>query len=165
MADVKMLYFFRHLSETAAVTLAVLLVLSFFFQNFWCRYLCPYGALMGLAAIFSPAKIRRNEKRCIDCGGCAGACPSLLKVDKLPCIHSAECTGCLECLAACPADGALQMSLSRKHPISPWIMAAGLAILFTGIIGYAQWKGAWSSDIPDSAYEQLIPKLNELTHP
>jgi polyferredoxin len=165
ITDVKMLHFFLHLSQTAAITLAALLVLSIFFQNFWRRYLCPYGALLGLAAIFSQAKIRRDVNRCIDCSGCTRACPALLKVDELVYVRSAECTGCLECVAACPAEGALQMSISKNHSISPWLMAAGLAIIFVGIIGYAKWKGAWSSDIPNSVYEQLIPKLNELTHP
>jgi polyferredoxin len=164
VADVKMLHFFEHLTEAAAITLGALLVLSIFIQNFWCRYLCPYGALMGLAAIFSPIKIRRAEERCIDCAKCAKACPALLKVDKLVCIQSAECTGCLECIAVCPAEGALRVGF-RKHSISPWAMAAGLAILFFGIIGFAKWHRSWKSDIPDTVYEQLIPQLDNLTHP
>jgi polyferredoxin len=164
-ADVKMLYFFRHLSATAAITLEALLALSIFFQNFWCRYLCPYGALLGLAAVFSPAKIRRNEQRCIDCGGCTKACPALLKVDELASIRSAECTGCLECVAACPAEGALQMSFSQKRPLSRMSMAVGIAIICFGIVGYAKWKGSWSSDIPDSVYNQLVPQIDQLTHP
>ena len=165
VADVKMLYFFWHLSNVAAITLLALSLLSIFFQNFWCRYLCPYGALMGLAAIFSPAKIRRDGNSCINCTQCTRACPALLKVDELHSIRSAECTGCLECVAACPAEGALQLSLPRKHQISPWLVATGLAILFFGVIGFARMKGAWNSDIPDSTYEQLIPVLDTLTHP
>jgi polyferredoxin len=165
VADVKMLYFFRHLSKVAAITLLALSVLSIFFQNFWCRYLCPYGALMGLASIFSPAKIRRDSNSCIDCAKCARACPALLKVDELDRIRSAECTGCLECVAACPAEAALQLSFPRKHPISPWLVAAGLAILCVGVIGFARLKGAWNSDIVDSTYERLIPVLDTLTHP
>ncbi len=164
VADVKMLHFFQHLTATAALALAVLLVFSIFLKNFWCRYLCPYGALLGLAAIFSPTKIRRDKERCIVCAKCAKACPALLKVDKLVCIQSAECTGCLECVAVCPAEGALQVAFG-KHSISHWAMAAGLAILFFGIVGFAIWQRFWKSDIPDAAYEQLIPQLDNLTHP
>src|ERR1035437_8790231 len=40
-------------------------------QNFWCRYLCPYGALMGLVSLASPLRIRRETSLCIDCGKCA----------------------------------------------------------------------------------------------
>ncbi len=44
IADVRMLNFFRYLGATAAVVLGALAVASLFVQNFWCRYLCPYGA-------------------------------------------------------------------------------------------------------------------------
>ena len=76
IADVKMLNFFRHLGQTGAIVLAVLTLLSLVVQNFWCRYLCPYGALVGLAALFSPTRIRREPEPCIDCGKCAKACPA-----------------------------------------------------------------------------------------
>jgi polyferredoxin len=165
VADVKMLHFFLHLSQTVAITLLALSVLSILFQNFWCRYLCPYGALMGLAAIFSPAKIRRDSNACIDCGKCVKACPALLKVDELDQIRSAECTGCLECISACPAEGALQLSFPKKCRIPPWLVAAGLAVLFIGVIGFARLRGAWYSDIPASVYQRLIPVLDTLTHP
>jgi polyferredoxin len=98
IADVRMLNFFRYLGETAAIVLAVLVVASVLVQNFWCRYLCPYGALFGMASLLSPLRIRRSESACIDCAKCAKACPSALPVDKLISIKSAECTGCLEWL-------------------------------------------------------------------
>src|SRR6202008_717384 len=109
VADVKMLNFFRFIGETGLIVLGILVVLSVLVQNFWCRYLCPYGALLGLASVFSPLWIRRNAATCIDCAKCAKACPSALAVDTLVKITSAECTGCLECVAACPAEGALRI--------------------------------------------------------
>ena len=63
VSDVKMLNFFRFMSVAGAIVLALLVVLSVFVQNFWCRYLCPYGALMGLAALASPLHIRREIGR------------------------------------------------------------------------------------------------------
>lgn len=165
VADVKMLHFFQHLSRTGTITLSALVVLSFLVQNFWCRYLCPYGALMGMASLFSPARIRRDKERCIDCAKCTRACPALLQVDKLACIRSAECTACLECVAVCPAEGALNLSLLQKHRVAPWMIAAGIAVLFFGIIGAAKWRETWKSPIPDAVYQQLIPQLDQLSHP
>ena len=75
VADVKMLNFFRHIGTTGAAVIAVLLVGSVFVKNLWCRYLCPYGALVGLVSLFSPARIRREADVCIDCAKCAKACP------------------------------------------------------------------------------------------
>jgi polyferredoxin len=165
VADVKMLNFFRYLGTTAAITLAALALLSIFYQNFWCRYLCPYGALMGFASLYSPTKIRRSEGDCIDCAKCARACPALLPVDKLVNIRSAECTACLECVAVCPAKGALEFSLPAKRRIPAWGLAAGIAILFLGIVGYAKWRGAWESRIPDAVYQQYVPIASQFQHP
>lgn len=164
VADVKMLNFFRFLSTTAAVTIAVLVVASVFIKNFWCRYLCPYGALMGLASLLSPARIRRVEEACIDCAKCAKACPSLLPVDKLVQIRSAECLGCMECVAVCPAEGALDMTVAKRR-LSAWAMAAGVALVFFGVVGYAQWMGYWHTNIPSGVYQDLIPRANEFSHP
>ena len=116
IADVKMLNFFRNLGVTAAVVLGFLFIASVFVQNFWCRYLCPYGALMGLASLLSPTRIRRDPELCIDCAKCAKACPSHLPVDTLIQIRSAECLGCLECVAVCPADKALDLAVLGMNP-------------------------------------------------
>ena len=48
IADLKMLGFFRHPTALATGVLGALAVLSLVTRNFWCRYLCPYGALLGL---------------------------------------------------------------------------------------------------------------------
>jgi polyferredoxin len=175
IADVKMLNFFRHLGETGAIVLGALVVASLVIQNFWCRYLCPYGALLGITALFSPARIRRNPETCIDCEKCAKACPSALPVDKLITIKSAECTGCLECVAICPAKDALSLALPRipglpalapRPPRIPaWAMAAGIAVLFFGIVGFAKTSGYWDSHVPAATYRQLVPHADQARHP
>ncbi|PYT76725.1 MAG: hypothetical protein DMG40_25585 [Acidobacteria bacterium] len=88
-------------------------------------------------------------------------------------LASPECTGCLECVAICPAEGALQLALpkiskpSSKSPrrIPSWAMAAGVAILFFGIVGYAKASGIWDSRIPAAVYRQLVPHANAARHP
>ncbi len=116
VADVKMLNFFRYIgARRNRRDLATLVVLSVFIQNFWCRFLCPYGALMGIVSALSPVKIRRDAQACIDCGKCNKACPSHLPVDSLIQIRSVECTGCMECVAVCPAQNALQLSLPPRR--------------------------------------------------
>ncbi|HUI57616.1 MAG TPA: 4Fe-4S binding protein [Bryobacteraceae bacterium] len=163
--DVKMLNFFRFLGVTGSIVMALLAIASLFIQNFWCRYLCPYGALMGVASLASPLRIRRDPSLCIDCAKCAKACPAVLPVDRLIAIRSAECTGCLECVAECPAAGALFLSAPRRKRVPAWAMAAGIAALFLGIYGYARLTGHWYTSLPDSSYFYLIPHANEFTHP
>ena len=169
IADVKMLNFFRFLGTVSAITLAVLVLLSVFIQNFWCRYLCPYGALLGLVALASPLRIRRLPDLCIDCAKCARACPSSLPVDTLITVKSAECTGCLECVAVCPAEGALNLAANlpatRPRRVPAWTVAAGVAVLFLGIAGYARWMGYWHTDFPSQVFFDLVPRAAEFAHP
>ena len=169
IADVKMLNFFRHIGDTGLIVLGVFILASVFIQNFWCRFLCPYGALLGLTSWLSPARIRRNERTCIDCAKCAKACPSALPVDKLVQIRSVECTGCLECVAVCPAQDALAMSLPKmlgaRRSLPAWAMAAGIALLFLGVAGFAKATGHWESPIPNVVYERLVPNADQAAHP
>lgn len=172
IADVKMLNFFRHIGETGLIVLGVLVLASVVVPNFWCRFLCPYGALLGLTSRLSPLRIRRNTETCVDCAKCARACPAALPVDKLEQIHSVECTGCLECVAVCPAQDALAISLPRmivaqpkKAALPAWAMAAGIAVLFLGIVGFAKATNHWQSPIPLSVYGRLVPNADQAAHP
>jgi ferredoxin len=125
---------------------------------------------LGIAGFFSPLRIRRNSSACIDCSKCSRACPSSLPVAKLVSIKSAECTGCLECLAVCPAQGALRLGypeVPKTHgrQMPAWAMAAGIAALFFGIVGYAKTAGYWKTEMPRSVYMQLVPHADEASHP
>jgi polyferredoxin len=172
IADVKMLNFFRFLGETGAIVIGLLVVASLFLPNFWCRYLCPYGALLGITSLFSPLRVRRNPPACIDCEKCARACPALLPVDRLLTVKSAECTGCMLCVAVCPAENALSMewpvrmaSKRDRARMPAWAMAAAVAALFLGITGFAKATGHWNSPVPDAVYRQLVPHANQAQHP
>jgi polyferredoxin len=168
VADVKMLDFFRHMGRATAITLSVLLLLSVAVKNVWCRFLCPYGAMLGLVALASPTRIRRDPDLCIDCAKCANACPAGLPVDTALSVRSAECTACMTCVAVCPAAGALELTCgtARHHArLSPWTVAAFVAVLFLGIVGYAQWRGYWDTDLPDETYFELVPNAASFAHP
>ena len=163
LADVKMLDFFRYLSLTSAFVLAFLALASVFVQNFWCRYLCPYGALTGLAALASPVRVQRNPVSCIDCGKCTRACPSQLPVDRLIQIRSAECTACLECVASCPAEAALVLRAPGRTVKPEWV-AAALCLIFIGTVAAAQWSGNWAGEIPRQVYQQWVPAARDFSH-
>jgi len=176
VADVKMLNFFRNIGLTAAVVIGLLILLSTLIQNFWCRYLCPYGAIMGLASLLSPVKIRRDQQACIDCGKCAKACPAQIPVDKLVQIRSVECTACMECVAACSTQDALQFALPprradtpadrwRRRALTPLAVCGVLAYIFLAVVLFARTTNHWQTNLPQSVYIQLIPRANQLTHP
>lgn len=52
-----------------------------------------------------------------------------------------------------------------KKRVPAWAVAAGLAVLFLGICGWARWTGHWRTDLPNQVYFELVPHANEFTHP
>ena len=171
-----MLNFFRDISLTAGLVIGVLMLGSMLVQNFWCRYLCPYGALMGLVSLLSPVKIRRDADACIDCAKCAKACPSGLAVDKFVQIRSVECTACMACVASCPAENALQFALAprkaatarqrwTRRALGPLAVAGMIAYIFLGFVLYARATSHWQTTMPREVYMDLVPRANQLTHP
>lgn len=155
VADSKMLLFFLHPSATALTVLAVLALLSLFVSNPWCRFLCPYGALLGIAALFSPCAVRRNAAACTGCGRCSAACPAGIAVHAQQRVNRAECMGCTECVSSCPQKDCLQLTCLNK-PQYDWAIAYGtVALLWTAYLA-AVWWGKWDVSI-DAA---LIQKLH-----
>ncbi len=176
LADVKMLNFFRDMGLTAALVIGVLVLLSMLIEHFWCRYLCPYGALLGLASLLSPVKIRRDSEACIDCAKCARVCPAHLPVDRLVQIRSAECSACMICVSACPAENALQFALPPRNlgsasqrwyrrALGPVAVTATLAYIFLGLVLWARASNHWKTNVPNEVYMHLVPRANSVTHP
>ena len=165
VSDIKMLHFFTRMSVTTLVVLASLTFLSLFYKNFWCRYLCPYGALLGLASIVSPFKIRRDSTGCTGCQGCSAACPSGLAVHSCTVVSSPECTGCLTCVAQCPERNVLAMQpVFWKRPLALWIFPSVVVFAFMAVIGTGMVSGHWHSSLNYADYQRLIPLVTYLSH-
>lgn len=165
IADVRMLYFFTKMTTATLITLFILFVLSVCYKNFWCRYLCPYGALLGILSFFSPLKVTRNEEACIHCARCTENCPSLLPVEEKDSIWSPECTGCITCVSYCPARGALDIAFSKGRVVNPVLFTVFIVVLFFGIIGAGKITGHWHSSVTNDDYRKLIPRASVLEHP
>jgi polyferredoxin len=167
VADVKMLKFFTDMTSLTFWVLVGLVILSVLYKNFWCRYLCPYGALLGIISRWSPLKIRRNEEKCIHCHACTAACPALIDVEKKDVVKSGECFGCMTCVSRCPSPGALDMTAKtgRSVPVlKPYLYPILLIFLFYLVIGIGMLTGNWHSQIPYEQYQRLIPEVNKPSH-
>jgi len=165
VSDVKMLSFFTRMSGTTMIVLVCLTIASFVYKNFWCRYLCPYGALLGLVSFASPFKIRRNSAGCTGCKRCSAACPSGLAVHSGTAVSSPECTGCLTCVAHCLERNVLSMQPAFwKRPLAPWVFPAMVVLIFVLGIGAGMVGGHWRSSLTNADYQQLIPLAQYLSH-
>ncbi len=168
VADVKMLKFFTDMSTLSMWVMGILVLLSLVYKNFWCRYLCPYGALLGLLALLSPARVRRSEDACVHCRACSDHCPALIDVERKASVRSAECIGCMTCVSRCPAPGALEMTVQagrRSAVLRPALYAAALVGLFYLVVGIGVLTDNWHSKIPYEEYQRLVPRISEFRHP
>ncbi|GAB1348791.1 4Fe-4S binding protein [Ignavibacteriales bacterium] len=166
ISDVKMYYFFADISQFAFSVIAVLFVLSIVVRNFWCRYLCPYGALLGIFSLLSPIKIKRDAEKCTSCSLCTLACPNKIKVEKVNYVISDECSSCMKCVDACPVRDALYLKevvtgkrVTKKY-ITPLVIGVFFFFISLGII-----TGNWQNKITQEEYEVYIQMRNSLGHP
>ncbi len=161
VADVKMYLFFADISRFALWTILMLIALSVLVKNFWCRYLCPYGSLLGVISWLSPVKITRTASTCIDCELCTKACPAGIKIHKTARVWSDECTSCYRCVESCPVVNTLEMRTSRKGRAVPsWIFGLLVAGVFVAITGLAMLTGHWQNQVSQAEYKHRMQTID-----
>jgi polyferredoxin len=106
------------LTTPPLLALRILILVGFFgaawgIPRFWCRYLCPTGALMAVFQKYSFTGIKRDPVKCTKCPHCEIKCPMQINILDLPWekFNDPECIMCMECIDACPHG-----SLSLKFP-------------------------------------------------
>lgn len=99
------------------IVLIITLISSLFVERPWCKYACPYGALLGITNLFSIFKIRRRSSTCIDCDLCNDACPMNIEVSKASVVRDHQCISCLKCTSeeACPVSDTVEFTSFRTQ--------------------------------------------------
>lgn len=90
---------------------ATLVLLNAWRPRFWCRYICPLGAMLGMAAKAMPGGVVRDKAKCTNCGLCKRDCVGACQPDT--CAQMTECLVCWNCIADCP-EGALSWSWGTR---------------------------------------------------
>jgi len=80
----------------------VILGLEYFQRRFWCRNLCPLGALFGLLGRFGLVRRRVSEPDCTSCSRCERGCRMGAIDDEFTGTRQTECIECMDCRAICP---------------------------------------------------------------
>jgi polyferredoxin len=152
VADAKMLAFFRSPSGTVIGVVAGLAALSLVVKHAWCRWLCPYGALLGVASALSPVSVRRDPDACNDCRACTRACPVEIPVHARLRVISPECTGCMSCVAACTTPDCLGVTRKGAAAWSPWLVPALTLGTLLGAWAIARATGFWETSVPAEVF-------------
>lgn len=152
-ADARLLLFFTRPGLTAVVVLAVLAMLGLVFRGSFCRWLCPYGALLGLVAKIGPTALSRDAGACTGCGRCRKACPVDLPLDAGA--RPMTCSGCASCVVACPASARAVEFRFLGIGAPWWLTAAGTCAVFVVAFVAANVLGYWDSRLPSAMLARL----------
>lgn len=109
------------------VLLLVILIASLFAERFFCRYLCPLGALFTIVSGKRCYKIRRKESACTNCGLCEKNCSMGVSILQKETVDSGKCIDCMQCLTLCPNE-----CLSAKP--APAVAGTAAAIAMCGLV-------------------------------
>jgi polyferredoxin/uncharacterized protein with FMN-binding domain len=118
----------------AFVLLVGIVVGSVFVERFFCRYLCPLGAVFAIVSRFRLVKISKPAAKCGKCRVCTKNCAMGISLYKRDTVVSGECIGCMKCVPYCP-----------RGNVS--VVAAGSDIrpLAAGAVAVAALAGAYYS--------------------
>jgi len=158
-------FFWPNLS--LAFIFAGVLALNAIRPRFWCRYLCPSGALLGLISKRTFIRHSVDEAKCTSCHLCVGSCPTgAIDSNKGFTTNPTECAVCLDCVAACPT-GAMTfrgpLGLGTPQPYDPSrrqfflsMGAAAIGVLFLRGIPFLFKSEPPLVRPPGSSHEQLL---------
>ncbi len=154
VADARLLAFFAAPSGTAIVVIGAFFVGSLFVRHLWCRFVCPYGAFLGLVAWASPQRVVRDAVTCTSCKRCTQVCPSAIRVHTELVVLTPECTGCMDCVTVCPVEDCLTVGAPRRKGWSPvWVPVVAIAVLL-GAYAFARATGRWYSKVPAAEFAE-----------
>ncbi|HUX22318.1 MAG TPA: 4Fe-4S binding protein [Spirochaetia bacterium] len=132
------------------IVLVASLAGSLFYDRFFCKYMCPMGAFLGLVSKLGWYRIRRDADLCTSCGACDKACPVNLKVATSDEVKSAECLSCNQCVLACPVKGALEVAAptKKKRTTRPTTIILATVSLFVAVVAATAVTGQFNLTIP-----------------
>lgn len=110
-----------------------LLLANWWIPRFFCRTLCPLGALLGVFSRFALWRIDRDPVRCTDCDLCLKSCEGAS--DPQGDLRKSECFVCMNCIEDCPHDALSFRFLPRKASEVTYPQVERRTLLLAGLGG------------------------------
>jgi polyferredoxin/uncharacterized protein with FMN-binding domain len=155
--------------KIGAVLLALIIIGGFFIERFFCRYLCPLGAIFAIFSKPRILKIRKHEGECGKCMGCSKSCSMGINLNAVDTVNSGECINCLKCLDGCHRDNTAFTIAGKPTKRIVAALVAVLVIMGTGATyetsSYIDSQAASniSYSVPDTKVSQSIEEFSKTT--
>ncbi len=125
---------------TLGMIILVFIIFGFcVIERFFCRYLCPLGALFTLVSSWRIVKIRKPRKACGSCHSCTLYCSMGIPLGEVDQVNTGECIHCMKCISVCPKSNAeLAVVKFKANPVIISFIAVGLLLgsyLITSSLG------------------------------
>ncbi len=150
------------LSIGGALLLSIIIG-SLFVDRFFCRYLCPLGAIFAPLSKLRIFRVKKPASQCGSCRGCTKSCPMAVPLYKYDEVKSGECIDCLKCTAACHRDN---VRVETLPAVSGTVAAMALmGVTFAGtVIPTTNNVSSGTAPITVSATEASVGKFKDGTY-
>lgn len=141
------------------VLLVAIMVASLFVERPFCRYLCPFGALLSIVSKIRIVRIRKPRRSCGGhCSACTRACSMGIDLGKTDKVGSGECVMCMRCQAVCPRDNVtVGASAPDAAPVIGTVAALSMAgLYYGGNIGISALDQASQASVTTAAASQEV---------
>ncbi len=133
------------------IILGVSLLLSLFVERPFCKYACPYGAVLGAFNLFRLFPIKRAADTCISCGACDKACPMNIEVSTAGNVRNHQCISCMKCTSeqVCPVAETVEMKIAvkpAKTKVRSRFLAPAILAVFVLGIGLSMMLNFWETE-------------------
>lgn len=108
---------------------------SLFIERFFCRYLCPLGAVLAITSHLKLLRIRKPSNDCGTCKACTKKCAMGISINQMNTVNSGECINCMKCVAICPRSNAnvtVVNAITNPTLIGAFVVAAIAGIYYIG---------------------------------
>lgn len=113
------------------IILVIIVFASAFIERFFCRYLCPMGAIFAITSRFRIAKIKKPSAQCGKCRMCTNSCSMGIPLYKMDVVNSGECINCMKCISACPR-GNTDFTIANND-VRPFLAGAATVAAISGM--------------------------------
>ena len=141
------------------VLLVLIMIASMFIERFFCRYLCPMGAVFAIVSNLKLIRIKKPSALCGKCKACTKHCPMGIPLYSTNRADSAECIDCMKCVTICPRDNVSVNVVT--NPVNPAVVGALAVTAMSGVYFIGTYASDTSSSlIGATTTEQSITTAN-----